>query len=75
MEELKLQNILKKYTKMDFQVNQELRTEALLGNKICLEPRELVQIYLELKKYCDNNNLKQAVINGRFKTYVDLLQL
>lgn len=75
MEELQLQNILKKYTKIDFQVNQELKTETLLGNKVCLEPRELVQIYLELKNYCDNNNLKQAVINGKFKTYTDLLQL
>lgn len=70
-----LNQIMTKYTGIDFEKNRSLMSENLFGHKIGIEPRTMLEIYVELKKKCDQESLSRAVISGNFRTYNDLLKV
>lgn len=75
MREQIINDILKKYVGIDFEKERTLMSENLLGYKIGIEPRIMLEIYMELKNKCEQESLIRAVILGKFKTYNDFLEL
>lgn len=75
MREQTVNEILKKYVKVDFEKERTLRSENLLGHKIGIEPRNMLEIYVEFKSKCEQESLIRAVTSGKFKTYNDFLEL
>ncbi|MDF2941818.1 MAG: hypothetical protein K0S01_676 [Herbinix sp.] len=74
MENEKIVNeIFIKRINIDFEQNEELKSEKILGNKIGCPVRELVLILSDLEQCFGSDIWKDSIINNRFDTYANIL--
>lgn len=71
----KVNNIFKNRINIDFEKNNELKNEKLLGNRIRCPVRELVLILLDLESALEINIRKDYVKNNYFDTYESILKI
>lgn len=71
--ETKLQDIFKRRVGLDFTKHPELKGLKLLGDEIGLPPRELMLLLYNIENEFRINILKQIVVDGKFDSYVHIL--
>ncbi len=62
-------------TGVDFREDEELRDKKLLGPEINIEPRELLQVYMDLKYGMGIRFDVEDLINKKFATFNDVAVL
>jgi len=70
-----LNEIFKKRVNIDFEKNNELKGEKLLGKKIACPIRELVLILFDLEQYFGIHISKDEIKNNRFDTYENIFKI
>ena len=73
--EITLNNIFLKHSNIDFNKNECLKNENVFGNKIGLNPRELVLILFEIENEFEISITKNIIANGNFNSYINILNL
>ena len=67
--EREINEIFKKYARVDFIGRPELRDQKLMGKITGLAPRTLTFIYMQIKKDICENIPKEEITEGRFDTF------
>lgn len=67
--------IFKKRTGIDFMDHPEQMNLPLFGREIAIPARELVYIYFDIEKELGVSIPQEAVRQGRFRTYREILRL
>ena len=67
--EREINEIFKKYARVDFISRPELKDEKLMGKITGLAPRTLTFIYMQIKKDICENIPKEEIPEGRLDTF------
>lgn len=67
--------IFKNRANIDFNLNNNLRYEKLLGDKICMPVREMVLALYDIEKELDINIPNDAILEGKFDTFNNICMI
>lgn len=60
---------------IEYEGNENLREENLLGRAVGLKARDLVIVYFEIEKAFHIQIPEKAIVNGEFNTYWKILDI
>lgn len=72
--EKKLYEILKYRSGIDFEKNDDIKNSEIFGSKINIPIREMVLVVLDIESKFNMHIPKETIINGKFRTYNDILE-
>lgn len=64
-----------KRTGIDFTCEKGLRKEKLFGMKLKVKPRELLQVYMDLKNKLEITFIENDMINKKFSSFDEIIKL
>lgn len=70
-----LENVLFDMWHIDMRLNNELRGEKLLGNKINMKARDLVVLLHTLEEKLDIHIKREDIVSGKFDTFDHIIEL
>lgn len=68
-------NQIFRFLGVDFDKNDDLKNEALTGNKVGLKARDLLILFFKVESVFKIQIPQKAIVDGRFNRYTDILNL